>query len=73
MHYLMSPDLYNSLTNVHGFTDMNGETYQKHIIIILGEFLSNEVKEKILNTDNIEEALKLINVPYTHEYDNCLI
>ena len=73
MHYLMSPDLYNSLINIRGFTDMNGETYQKHIIIILGEFLSNEVKEKILKTDNIDEALKLINISYTHEYDKCLI
>ena len=35
MKYLMSPDLYFSLCNVRGFTDMNGDTYQKHIILIL--------------------------------------
>jgi len=69
----MSPDLYYSLTNVSGFTDMNGDTYQKHIIIILGDFLSNEVKEKILKTTNIEEALALINVPYTHKHHSLLI
>ena len=35
----MSPDLYFSLCQVRGFTDMNGDTYQKHIILILGDFL----------------------------------
>ena len=65
----MPPHLYNNLTNVRGFTVINGE-YQKHIIIILGEYLSKEVKEKILKTDNIEDALKLIDIPYSHQYQS---
>ena len=68
MYYLMPPELYNSLKNVHVFTDINGETYQKHIIIILGKYLSDKNKENILKTNSIIEALKLINIPYTHTY-----
>lgn len=68
MYYLMPPQLYNNLINVRGFTDKNGDTYQKHIIIILGKYLSDKVKEKILTTDNIEDALKLIDIPYSHQY-----
>jgi len=66
----MSSGLYYSLTKVHGFTNMNGKTYQEHIIIILGDFLSNEVKDNIITTDNIEKALSLINIPYTHQYED---
>ena len=33
MVYLMSPQLYNELTFVRGFTNINGDTYQKHITI----------------------------------------
>ena len=69
MQYLMSPDLYFSLCNVRGFTDMNGDTYQKHIILILGDSLSVEIKEKIMNTESIEEALELIDIPFTHEME----
>lgn len=65
----MSPELYYSLCNVHGFTEMNGDTYQKHIILILGNFLSEEIKTKILDCKSIDETLKLINIPFTHNYD----
>ena len=64
----MSPELYNSLLNVSGFTILNGNTYQKHIILTLGKYLSEEIKKKILNSNNIEQALELINIPYTHRY-----
>ena len=70
MHYLMSPDLYFSLCQVRGFTDMNGDTYQKHIIIILGDYLSEDIKEKILKSESVEEALNLINIPYTHQHQS---
>jgi hypothetical protein len=69
MKYLMSPDLYFSLCQVRGFTDMNGDTYQKHIILILGDSLSSETKEKIMNSQSVEEALKLIDIPYTHNME----
>ena len=40
MSYLMSPDLYETLTMVNGFTNLNGKTYQEHIIKILGKQLT---------------------------------
>ena len=70
MNYLMSPDLYFSLCQVRGFTTMNGDTYQKHIIIILGDYLSEDIKEKILKSESVEEALNLINIPYTHQHQS---
>ena len=66
----MTPDLYYSLGNVRGFTEMNGKTYQEHIIIILGEFLNEETKNKIRKTKTDEDALALIPFPYTHEMNN---
>ena len=68
MYYLMSPELYNSLSNVSGFTTLNGKTYQEHIVLILGKYLSKKIKKKILNSNNIEQALELINIPYSHQY-----
>ncbi len=67
MKYIMTPDLYYSLINVRGFTEMNGKSYKEHIIIILGEFLNDEIKNKIRKTIKDEEALELIPFPYTHE------
>jgi hypothetical protein len=57
MKYLMSPDLYFSLCQVRGFTDMNGDTYLKHTILTLGDLLSVDIKEKIMLSESIEEAL----------------
>ena len=70
MKYIMTPDLYYSLTNVRGFTEMNGKNYKEHIIIILGEFLNEEIKDKIRKTVSDEEALQLIPFPFTHEMNN---
>lgn len=66
----MTPNLYYSLNNVRGFTEMNGKSYKEHIIIILGEFLDEETKNKIRNTITDEEALQLIPFPYTHNMEN---
>lgn len=63
----MSYELYSSLCQVNGFKNLNGNTYQEHIILILGHLLSEETKEKILNTKNIKDALDFIDVPYTHD------
>lgn len=64
----MNPELFYSLCSVRGFNEMNGSTYQEHITIILDKYLSDEIKKKILSSETVEEALKYINVPYTHEY-----
>ena len=70
MKYIMTPNLYYSLNNVRGFTEMNGKSYKEHIIIILGEFLNEETKNKIRKTITDEEALQLIPFPYTHNMEN---
>ena len=66
----MTPNLYYSLNNVRGFTEMNGKSYKEHIIIILGECLDEETKNKIRKTITDEEALQLIPFPYTHNMEN---
>ena len=68
MHYIMSPDLFNSLCNVRGFTSCNGETYKEHIIIIFEKLLDEETRLKIIDAKNDEEALKLIPFSHTHNY-----
>ena len=56
----MNPELFYSLCNVRGFNEMNGETYQEHITIILDKYLTEDVKEKILASETVEEALSEI-------------
>ena len=69
MKYIMTPQLYYSLTHVRGFTECNGNNYREHIILILGEFLDEETKNKIKNKESDEEALSLIPFPYTHRME----
>ena len=67
----MSPELYNNLTFVRGFTNANGDTYQKHITLILEKHLNNEQREEILATTNIENALNLLTkygIDYNHDF-----
>ena len=67
----MSPQLYNDLTFVRGFTRANGDTYQKHITIILEKELNNEQREVILATTNIENSLNLLTkyeIDYSHDF-----
>ena len=70
MLYLMSPELYDRLTYVRGFTTANGKSYQEHITIILDKNLNNEQKTNILNTNDITNALNLLNdyeIKYSHD------
>ncbi len=64
----MTTELFNSLCNVRGFNDINGQTYNEHIIIILGNLLDEETKESILKSETSAEALKLLPFEYTHNY-----
>ena len=68
MEYIMTTELFNSLCNVRGFNDINGQTYNEHIIIILGNLLDEETKESILKSETSAEALKLLPFEYTHNY-----
>ena len=70
VQYLMSPEQFNGLSRVRGFNNLNGETYQDHICIILDEYLNENQKNIIKSYNNIEEALKYLSniVSYTHNY-----
>jgi len=73
MIYLMSPDLYNTLTMVSGFTNRNGNTYQEHIIKTLNNQLNKDIKEEIIKTTTSKDALNILennNIEYTHNYNN---
>lgn len=73
MIYLMSPDLYNTLTMVNGFTNRNGNTYQEHIIKTLNNQLNKDIKEEIIKTTTSKDALNILennNIEYTHNYNN---
>ena len=71
-NYLMSPELFNNLSYVQGFNNLNGKTYQDHIVIILGEILSDEYKEEILKATTPSQALAILDtagIKYTHSYE----
>jgi hypothetical protein len=73
MIYLMSPDLYNTLTMVSGFTNRNGNTYQEHIIKTLNNQINKDIKEEIIKTTTSKDALNILennNIEYTHNYNN---
>ena len=64
----MSPELFSQLSNVRGFTNMNGSNYQEHINMIFDNRLNQEDKNNIL-TMNIENALSYIEdlgITFTH-------
>ena len=74
-HFLMHPSVFKliskELTNMkEEFVKINGDTYQKYIIIILDNILTFEQKEEILQSKNDEDALKLLdkfNIQYSCE------
>ena len=67
-HYLMHPNLFESLKSVHGFTSMNGETYPQHICIILNDHLTDEQKKTIMSKKTQEALIYLKTlIKFTHE------
>ena len=66
--YLMSPNIFHDLTQVRGFTEMNGKTYAKHICIIFDSQLTEDQKEKIKSKVTTQAALDYLRtlVKYTH-------
>lgn len=68
MEYIMSPGLFNTLSNVRGFNDMNGNNYQQHINIIFDNRLNSEEKSNILNLSDRKALVYLHNlgIEFTH-------
>jgi hypothetical protein len=77
MPYLMSVELFNQLTYVQGFTNLNGKNYAEHVLLILKDVLSVECNKEIMNIKpdvNIGlESLKILdkyNINYTHDMES---
>ena len=68
MTYIMPETLFDSLQSVHGFADMNGNTYQEHICIIFK--LSPEHTKNIMAKDTGAIALEYLSTiaSYTHVF-----
>lgn len=69
--YIMSPEIFDGLKQVNGFTNFNGKTYTEHICIIFNEILSEDQKKTIMSmaTSKAQEYLKTI-VNYTTSYND---
>ena len=69
--YLMAFSQYNTLSQVRGFTNFNGDTYQKHITMQLKDVLTNEQEKQVLSAPTIEDVLHLLvifGINYTHDF-----
>ena len=68
--YIMTPDRFEDLKSVNGFTEMNGRTYSQHICLIFKEKLTEAQEIKILTESNNEKALEYLKkiVNFTHQY-----
>ncbi len=64
----MPPEMYYSLKCVKGFTDLNGETYKEHILIIFKEFLTEKDRKRVIGSRTDEQALKSLPFEITHEF-----
>lgn len=69
MYYLMSPDLFNKLSNQMEFASTNGYTYKEYIKknIILSHILNELIETSTSETDALE-ILKFFQVGFTHDY-----
>ena len=68
--FIMSPDRYMGLSSVYGFCNLNGKTYQEHIIKTAGERIPKNIHILIMATKNPEDALEILcnnQIPYVHE------
>ena len=73
--YIMHPNLFETLSTVSGFNDLNGHTYQQHIIKIFGVSISSEMETQILQSTTTNEALNVLktnHIKYSHDYDQCI-
>jgi len=73
----MSVELFNQLTYVQGFTNLNGKNYAEHVLLILKDVLSDESKNEIMSiktdVNTGLETLKLLNkynIDYTHDMES---
>ena len=68
--FIMSEERYLMLTTIHGFMNLNGSTYQEHIIKTAGERIPVDLHESIRQASTADAALKLLKdnyILYAHE------
>ena len=69
--YMMHPKIHKDLSGINGFTNLNGDSYMKHICIIFDKELNSQQKIKILECKTTKQALYklcLFGYSYTHSY-----
>ena len=54
--YLMAPSVFHDYSKFGVFREMGGQTYAQHIVITMGEFLSELCKKEVLDCLNIPEV-----------------
>ena len=70
-NYIMTESLFNQLCQISAFNNVNGSTYQEHILIIAGERIPTKLHEAVRKAVSGEAALKILeanNIPYTHSH-----
>lgn len=68
--YIMSQDMFNQLSNVNGFNQKNGFTYQQHILITAWYRIPSKLHYIILNAKSGNDALNILkknNITYLHD------
>ena len=68
----MHPNMFKTLSTVSGFNEVNGHTYQQHIIKVLKHLISEDIETQILQSPTTDEALRVLktnNIKYSHNYD----
>ncbi len=70
-NYIVSPYLFDQLSNVQGFNNTNGYTYQECIVRTFDDRISHDIKEKSMSMISIEDALNVLKesgVDYNHKW-----
>ena len=73
MIYLMSQQMFNELSEVRGFNDMNGTTYADYLIqnICAYDHIPEEIKTLVKEMNEHDKILELLNnndIKYSHSY-----
>ena len=69
----MAPELFNELSEVHGFNDRNGTTYAEYLIqnICAYDHIPEEMKTMVQDMDDPDKILDLLknnDIKYSHNY-----
>jgi len=63
--YIMSPQLFTQLCNVHGFCAVNGTTYAQHVALVTGCDSITSAND----SDAVFKMLAELGIKFTHDFD----